>query len=344
MDILIRADGYNEIGLGHIYRAVILADELSRRGERVAIITRRGTSGAEKLVSSGHAPLLFESNRDMLSIVEHASPDVIVTDMLDTEMPMMRFLRGNASRLVTLEDRGTGTEVADAVINAIYEPDGVHGRDDGWYWGSAYMCLNREAVESPPASFNAEPRRVTASFGGADPSDMSFRIFRIFETLSAEMPDLSFEIVLGPGYTGKLLRAGEPPSALPNIVTHHAVPSLVPLMRSSDLLVCSQGTTPYEAACLGLPACVIAQNERETTHTFACEGNGFSNLGLGSSVSDDDIASEMRALLSDGGKRWGMRDKMLGLGLGGGTERVCDIIMGLDAPDKSDRLSVSRKR
>lgn len=77
---------------------------------------------------------------------------------------------------------------------------------------------------------------------------------------------------------------------------------------------------------------------------FACEGNGFSNLGLGSSVSDDDIASEMRALLSDGGKRWDMRDKMLGLGLGGGTERVCDIIMGLDAPDKSDRLSVSRKR
>lgn len=94
MDILIRADGYNEIGLGHIYRAVILADELSRRGERVAIITRRGTSGADKLVSSGHAPLFCENNRDMLSIVEHASPDVVVTDMLDTELSMMSFPTG----------------------------------------------------------------------------------------------------------------------------------------------------------------------------------------------------------------------------------------------------------
>lgn len=42
---------------------------------------------------------------------------------------------------------------------------------------------------------------------------------------------------------------------------------------------------------MGVPTIVLAENEREQLHTFAQMDNGFINLGLGSEVSDEDLAS-----------------------------------------------------
>ena len=52
-------------------------------------------------------------------------------------------------------------------------------------------------------------------------------------------------------------------------------------LSKADLAITSQGRTVFELASMGVPAVVLAQNEREAEHVFAGIQNGFINLGLG---------------------------------------------------------------
>jgi len=55
-------------------------------------------------------------------------------------------------------------------------------------------------------------------------------------------------------------------------------------MRTSDLLITSGGRTVFEAAAVGIPTIVMAQNLRETTHTHLGYEHGNVYLGLGKLV------------------------------------------------------------
>ena len=79
---------------------------------------------------------------------------------------------------------------------------------------------------------------------------------------------------------------------------------------------------------MGVPAIVIAQNEREQLHTFAQMNNGFINLGLGKDVSDEDIDATIEWLIGAVTVRREMRKLMLSNDLRAGIDRVKRIILG----------------
>lgn len=72
----------------------------------------------------------------------------------------------------------------------------------------------------------------------------------------------------------------------------------------------------------------LAQNEREQLYTFAQMSNGFINLGLGSEVSDEDIAAAIEWLISSKSIRKEMHRLMLSDDLKSGIRRVKRIILG----------------
>ena len=51
-------------------------------------------------------------------------------------------------------------------------------------------------------------------------------------------------------------------------------------MEGADFAITSNGRTVYELAHMHVPAIVIAQHERESTHKFSKLENGFVNIGL----------------------------------------------------------------
>ena len=141
---------------------------------------------------------------------------------------------------------------------------------------------------------------------------------------NAENADLAFDFVLGPGYTNTNL------ISIPelNISVSRDVARVSDHMKLADLAFSSQGRTTFELASMGVPAIVLAQNEREQLHRFAQMDNGFINLGLGSEVSDDDIETAFRWLLSATSVRREMRRLMLSNNLKSGLARVKRILLG----------------
>ena len=140
---------------------------------------------------------------------------------------------------------------------------------------------------------------------------------------AAAARDIAVDVILGRGYAhhfpGDL-------AALPAVSIAQSIPDMAERIRAADIVLTSAGRTIFEIACLGTPAIVLAQNERELTHTFAADEHGFRHLGLGRDVPDEAIVQAFVDLVDNVGERERMQRRMLRADLRGGTARVVRLI------------------
>ena len=216
---------------------------------------------------------------------------------------------------------GDGAREADAVVNAIYEDASPH---HNVYTGKSYVALRDEFLIAKPRPFSETVRRILVLFGGTDPLDLTSKIYELARTRNESNVDITFDFILGSGY------AGDGIVSLPEcgIRVMKDVVRVSDYMREADMAISSQGRTTFELASLGVPTIVLAQNDRERLHRFAQMDNGFINLGLGSEVSDADIASTLEWLIGAVSVRREMRRLMLENDLKSGIKRVKRIILG----------------
>lgn len=320
--IILRADGYQAIGMGHIYHCLTLAYSLI--GHEVLLVTnKKYTEGLAKIIESNMPYEEIADDHDFFELIRCWKPDIIVNDCLNTSRLYMKELKKNVSRVVTIEDLGEGAKLADAVINALYE-----NSDNTLpvFWGEKYICLRDEFLINAPKPFSEQIKEVLILFGGTDPGNFTKRIYDIAEIMHVKYPEIIFNFVTGLGYDceGNQVKSMEHS----NIHVINNTNNVSKYMKNADLAFTSQGRTVYELASLGIPAIVLAQNERETMHSFAQMKNGFLNLGLGRKVHDDTIIRTFEWLISVPQVREEMRSHMLSFDLKRGIERVRRIILG----------------
>ena len=318
--IAFRADGYKELGLGHVFRALTLAYEFTEHD--VVFLCKEGCwEGIEKLRSANMRVIELADDEALVSWLEINHPDIYVHDCLDTDAALMSRIRPLVGRLVTFEDLGDGARIADAVVNAIYEGASPHSNV---YTGKRYVALRDEFLVARPKPFSEGVSRVLVMFGGTDPLDLSARIYHMAKVFNSDEVKAEFDFILGSGYTGSV------PGPAPEfgIEVYRDVVRVSDHMKRADLAFSSQGRTTFELASLGVPTIVLAQNEREQLHRFAQMDNGFINLGLGSEVSDEDIFSAFEWLLGAKSVRREMSRLMLDNDLRSGIKRVKRIILG----------------
>jgi len=73
----------------------------------------------------------------------------------------------------------------------------------------------------------------------------------------------------------------------------------------------SAGRTITELMSIGVPTICLCQNQKELSHTHASIQNGVLNLGLGSSVKDQQLQEKLSELISDFEERKDLHQKML---------------------------------
>lgn len=318
--IAFRVDGYKSLGLGHIYRALTIAYCLVEHNV-VFLCDSRYREGIDKLKSCNMPVVELSDNQELLDWLQVNKPNVFVNDCLDTSVEYVESIKQYIGRFVSFEDLGPGSQVADAVVNAIYEgtPDHRH-----IYTGKEYVCLRDEFLTSVPVAFSEKVKRILVMFGGTDPLDLSARLYSYAKKRVSSNEDIVFDFILGSGYSGKL----SADDAIPGIEIYSDVVRVSDHMRKAGLAISSQGRTTFELASMGVPTVVLAQNKREQLHTFAQMDNGFINLGLGSEVSDEDIAAAIEWIISSKSIRSEMHRLMLANDLKSGIRRVKRIILG----------------
>lgn len=310
-------NGNNDIGLGHISRALELSDMFYYKPDIYynASVTQRLFFG-----DTAYPLIPFSNTEQLMYILEKGAYQVVINDILDTDEHYMNCIREAVPevRIINFEDLGSGRKYADLVINALY---GNHNNEANIYGGEKYYLVPKLFLLYHPVSIRETVRNVFVCFGGADPQNYTEKVLQIIQ--DEKYSNIRFTVVLGKAKADARLIIRE--NTKENICILYDIKNMPEIMAQSDLAITSRGRTCFELAVLGIPTIAMAQNDREEMHEFASEKNGFWYLGRG--ISGQKISEAFECMIgSTKAKRERMQEKMLSCDLINGRERIRNLI------------------
>lgn len=316
--IAIVANAYNEIGTGHIYRCLSIASKLVFH-EVLFLLNGSHQLGINIVDSYNYPYEIYNSDDELFDKLEQYDPQIVINDILDTSTDYVLKLKTKGYFVVNFEDLGTGTEFADVVFDALYEHD---LSENHIFTGHKYYILKDEFYFQPEKIITQNVENILITFGGTDPNNFTERVINAITKTSYEG---RINVILGLGYPDKegLISRIE---SNPAIQVYTNVSNISEFMFKADIIFTSAGRTMYEVCSLGVPTICLCQNERELTHAFGNNANGFINMGLGINVDDSEIMTQFIELVNDYDKRIAMNEKMLGIDLKNGFENIWAII------------------
>ena len=322
--------GNQEVGLGHIYRALTLALEL--RNHEVLFVTDTENHSTVKATLKKNYWLGVVDNDRLTDFIIGLRPDMVICDILDTDEKDIKKINSLGSPVVSFEDLGSGAMHTDLTVNEIY--DTPQFESNHILWGSKYFFLRDEFRSVRPQRFRHKVDSVMLTFGGTDQHDLARKVFFAIKTLCEEL-DVFVHIVTGPGYRGyKDLKRML--NACSGVSLTHDSEVISSIMEQVQLAITSNGRTVYELAHMNIPAIVIAQHQRELTHSYASESNGFVPLGIYQPNRTEQLVSTaLERLINDEPCRRGLFDRMTELEFNENKLKVVSKLQGLLGKDMS---------
>lgn len=307
LKILIRVDGAKSLGFGHLYRALAIAQNI--HAHEVSFVTR--SDGEFELginfLKNHHYPITeISSNQEFIDRLDELKPDIVINDILDTQIDYVASIKDKGCFVVNFEDLGKGNTLADIVINDLY-PD-IYPKSNHWY-GVEHAILNpnMEVCEARPEP-TQEVEHILMAYGGTDPSNLTVKAIKALLLIDF---DKEVTIILGPGHSHyneveELIGQLKGKVNLLQNVSNMAV-----LMQKADLALTSAGRTVTELMTIGVPTITMCQNNREMRHNHASSTFGVVNLGFGKSITSEVLAEHIEMFMHDVSLRrdmyWRMR-------------------------------------
>ncbi|WP_027371205.1 cytidylyltransferase domain-containing protein [Desulfovermiculus halophilus] len=313
--VLFVVAGYEKIGLGHVYNTLLLANDILNH--EVYFLVDEKSDLAYKKICERNYTVYKQKGKNIIDDIRLLNPDVVVNDTLDTSPKYIMDIKNAGAKVVTFEDLGRGAQFADLVINAMYPENEILPNH---YFGHRYFCLRDEFLLSPTKKIRDSVKNVLLTFGGVDPNNYTHKVLESIYEYATDN-DIEIKVVAGFGYDKfNTLECFE------NIKIAENSSNISKYMHQADIIFTSAGRTTYEAAAIGTPTIVMAQNNREMTHFFASKEFGFMNLGLGFSLSKQTILSSFRKLVESVDRRKHMSNMMKDVDLKQGRKNVNYLI------------------
>ena len=316
--IAIVVNAYDEIGTGHVYRCLSIASKLVFH-DVLFLLDEQHQLGINIIDNYNYPFALYDGEDDLLDILRKYSPQLVINDILDTSNEYVSKLKDENYFVANFEDLGTGTEAADVVFDALYEHE---VGEKNVYVGHEYYILKDEFYFQPPKIITQEVNNILITFGGTDPNNFTEKVI---DSVLSTSYNGRINVIVGLGYDG-LERLIDKYESNQSIQIYKNVLNISEFMFKADIIFTSAGRTMYEVCSLGVPTICLCQNERELTHVFANDSNGFINMGLGAEVSNQEIIDEFINLVNNYDLRVEMNQKMLAVDLKDGFERIWSII------------------
>jgi spore coat polysaccharide biosynthesis predicted glycosyltransferase SpsG len=290
--ILFVVSGYPEIGMGHVFRALKLAQEMVHY--EVCFLCDEKSDLAYEYIQEYRYPVWQQKENSLLEEITTINPDLVINDILNTSINYVLALKNQGYLVVNFEDVGEGASHADLVINALYDET----EQKNSLAGEGYFVMRDEFL-SLDYAIKEQLKNILLTFGGSDPNNQTLRVLKLLIENNAHN-SVTITVVTGPGYNNEdsLKQYLE---SLDKEVRKQiewicgGTKKLSVYMHEADLVFSSAGRTVFELAGVGVPAIILAVNERETKHAFA-KKSGFKYLGLYSKVSDQKIVEAIESL------------------------------------------------
>jgi len=336
MKILFRADGNKDIGMGHIFRCLALADGLKQhQGFLRMFFLTKYEEGVRVIREKGY-PVIVAGEDDIRQIEELAAEEtLLITDFLDTDTSYLGEIRKIRGLKLIAIDNNTDLKRLDAdiVINAnvFHDAKALSADAPGYYLGPKYMVLNSRFNEARKAgkAINDSIRDILIMSGGADSPNghLTISSIRALERIGEET---RVHVIIGPAFAYMNLLDDLLKSTPRHFDVHVNPADLVEIMQKADIAITAAGIALFELATLGVPCIVVPQVIPGMHHQLRC-AEAFERRGacldLGQSPGSESICAKAALLIKDASLRKRLSDNARAFIDGRGLERVLGIIL-----------------
>ena len=347
----IRADGNNQIGIGHVMRCLTIAEALRGKGEEVIFLTA-DTSCAELIRERGFLHRSLDTDfADMESelvrlcaIMDELHINRLLIDSYYVTKEYLENIRKYAYTIY-LDDVDSFPYPVDLLINY-----NVFAKATDYPYGVEYVpnginrtCYEKETLTNILAGpryapvrseFTAHPMEVRKkvaniliSSGGSDAFNLSAKIANVL----LDSTDAVLHVVCGPFnlHKDKLYVLAD---SQKRIVLHENVKDMWNLMQNCDMAVSAAGSTMCELSAASVPSVTFSfvENQRRIAETF---GDKKAAMWVGHYIPGDEhvflsaVADAVKKMCDSEGLRKELSRNANCLVDGQGGKRIADAIL-----------------
>lgn len=258
--ILIRADGGEGVGFGHIMRTLVLAKELSQRFHisYVCLEDDRFINGIRKIEDEGFRVFKVKNNSEIEDILK-LDGDFILIDKYDIDKKYFEKLKEKFKVFYMDDNNKLDYYPVDLIINQNVYGDMLKYNksiDTKALVGGKYVLLRDEFINSTPITINKQIKDILITLGGSDDFNITESIIKNLLGLN-----INLHVIIGPAFKFKeTLKCYSDKNI---IFYENAIISNV--MKKVDMAISSCGSTIYELSFLGVPTIgiIVADNQKQ---------------------------------------------------------------------------------
>ena len=289
--VLFRVEANQSLGMGHLYRCLAVAYELSRHD--ILFLTTDSSPLVERVVRQTPFKMVScPSEGRLADTIRSFSPDLVFVDILDTDIATISEIRESwpRAKIVTFENEGEGAHLCDLGVYDLTEPptnppprviSGPH---------KAILGPSFELFRSL-ADREERPQRLLLTFGGTDPAGLTEKVLGALNAIAFTG---QVTVVLGLGS-----RDPHVENLSFAIELHRNVTNMALLMARHRLAISSMGRTVFELASAGVPTLAFSQNSKEERHLHVGNMTGSLLGGSGYKMSSSEMSRVIRNFVSD---------------------------------------------
>jgi len=287
--IIIRLDADHQKGMGHLFRMLVLCNELLEHGMDCCFVIRSDKI-AERYIAKSSIPFIsVPKDLSELKIIKTTFNcikriKIWIYDILDTSPLWIQEIHQRSTYVVCMDDLNGGPHKADLVINPI-----LGCREDvqqkfktfpNVLNGPIYTILSPELDKliPPPIQNDLEEFKVGISMGGSDTHGASVILADIIAPMK-ELP-IKFHFFLGPQFCHHAELQNSLKNFCSDYEVHQSEPKLLTKLSCMNLIICGGGQTLFELLSIGMPLLALANESHETyTIKFFSDQKACINLG-----------------------------------------------------------------
>ena len=277
MKVLIFTEGGKTTGFGHITRCIALYQAFEKSGIYPNLIVNGDDSIKDLLKNKKH--IIFnwlKEEKKRFNFVKDSN--IIIIDSYLADIKCYKKISSLAKVSVYIDDNKRLNYPKGVVINGnIYAKRLNYPKKKSLIYllGAQYAFLRKEFWKVPKKKINKEVNNILITFGGADYSDM---IYKIINCLKNKF-DFNFYIV-----DPKKKRID--------------VKEMLNLMLKTDICIAGGGQTLYELARIGVPTIAVAVGKDQLRNVKGWQKKGFIEYaGWWQNVNDVKIKNGLKRLL-----------------------------------------------
>ena len=302
--------------MGHLFRAINLHRALREKGYQSTIALLGGDVASQGWLEKSAIPYATVKNvKDAeweMSLIARFCPKVWINDRLNTHEEHAGRIKRAGLLLCTFDDAGSGAALADLHVTALATVRGESPAGKKVLIGTDYLIFPPEVAQL--RRVRTEKKRWIVTLGGSDTYGATISVIK---WLNARCTPAT--IVLGPAFSHD--------SAISmldseNLTIKRSVPSLLKELADHDLAISGGGRTAFEAAVLGVPTAIIANEPWEVAHAKYLQSLGCSVFA----GTHDQINLDV---LDKGMDFEGMSNAALNAFIPDGANRVVDSLLNL---------------